>query len=399
MSTAVREDQPRSAADAWLPWPQGWTFRLLLVRWRCPVWTVGLLVFGWYWIIPLLLAAVQHDLTTIGRVETWAAGLSAFPQLQQFVLRLGHEFGMPSGMAYLEDRSHLMFALLLAPGGAVATLVLRSFAPVVGYLQQEGLTAADQGFVADVYRRHHELANHWAGRLLSFALAGLAFIVFFHFHRDAGFAYWWGSSQHGPAGLVFAGLEFGMVYFGTQAMIQIAFGSLMLTRLFSHGITLRPFHPDGCSGMSPVGRLIFALWIFVVCLGGEIIVTLFSGYLGIEKLQISWMLALLAACCLPIAAFLPLIGAARAVYRARTAELQNLEQSLMILYGRARQAAADGKAAEAAEWADHVNKLRESFQFLMDINIWPFNPRALAFVIAIYFAQIALTLHEVLGKW
>src|SRR6202008_956366 len=110
--------------------------------------------------------------------------------------------------------------------------------------------------------------------------------VFLYFCRSADYAYWWGSTSRGSAGPAFSAIQFAHIYFATQSMFLVVGGALMLAWIFKNGLQLRPFHPDGCNGLAPVGTLIFLFWIFALLLAGAIFVSTALGYLRLEKAHV-----------------------------------------------------------------------------------------------------------------
>jgi hypothetical protein len=50
---------------------------------------------------------------------------------------------------------------------------------------------------------------------------------------------------------------------------------------------------------------------------------------------------------------------------------------------------------ETLSLAERLSRLQAIHQFLDDLNIWPFNRHALAFVMSVYVMETLLTLHEI----
>lgn len=381
----------------YLPWPQGFFFELALVRIPTSPWMVGLLVFVIYWVVPFFSCAMQGTLITTSQLQAFADNFADILWLRHIILTVATPFAVDSGLAYLSDHTHFIFAAILALGAAIGMLILRRINRVVIQLGMDGLPNSDKTYIANVYKRYRFRAGHWLNKLVSLTFAILVILVFLQLHLRTDLSYWWGSEYHGRAGIVFALIEGITVYFGSQAILQITWGSFMLARLFSRGLTLRPFHPDGCNGLEPLGRQIFILWVFAICLSTEIIVTLFLGYLGIEHTQVSWLLALFVTLCLPVIAIIPLLAAVRAIYRARASELRKLESGLMKMYKRARDAIASDSGNTTIAMLSSLNDLLGTFVVVRDANVWPFNPKALTLVVVIFGLQVVLTASQLLS--
>lgn len=371
-------------------------FRLIIFRFRLGPWLVGLLIFTGYWGLPAVLAAFSGTLVTRESIAALMADLPA-PLLQLGVHQaLLDAQKLQTGLAYLNDSSHFVFAALLSLGGAAAALILARIHSTVGALSADGILS-DDSLTLKTYRRFHGAANHWFARVASLVLAGLTGVLFVSFHFAEAYSYWWGHHQHGLAGYLFAVITAGMVYFGTQTMVLTSFGSVMFAGLLRNPVSFRPFHPDGANGLAPLGRLIMLFWILAVVLGAEICVTLFLGYLGIERLPLVWVLAVAGMTATPALAIVPLYASLRTVHRARAAEVGHFEPLLNTMLARARKLVIEKRYEEAAVALSTLGDMQGVHEALTTLNVWPFNPRALAFVLAIYAVQLVLTLREVLG--
>ena len=71
-----------------------------------------------------------------------------------------------------------------------------------------------------------------------------AFMLFHYLYASSHYTYWWGSWQHGAAGLLFAVIVGGMVFCALWGLVILVFGAAMLARIFSLPMELRPFHRD-----------------------------------------------------------------------------------------------------------------------------------------------------------
>jgi hypothetical protein len=155
------------------------------------------------------------------------------------------------------------------------------------------------------------------------------------------------------------------------------------------------YHGDGCNGLSPLGSLIFLSWIFAILLASAIYVVLFLGYLGIEKTEIGLALTVIALLTVLFTAVVPLRAAVKAVIAARDLELGRLEPLLNETFAHAF--AADISNSNQLH-VRQLSRLQEIHKFLAEINVWPFNPRALKLIIVIYTIQLLAILRELIGS-
>lgn len=356
----------------------------------------GLLAFGVYWVVPLLASALDR---------TWIShqGLHALPSLLRHVPGAHAALAWstppihtPLQLGYLEDVNHLAFSIGLALGAMMVPMILRRINSTSRRLIEESVTR-DVSWVRSTYAKYRAWANHRVVRVIAAALAAVIAARFTGFYLGPEYAHWWGSSVSGHAGLVLIAVEFVMVYFGSQAILHIALGAIVVGKLVGQNIEPRPFHPDGCGGLAPVGGLIVMLWIFAICLAAEVLVTLKLGYLGIEESAATWMLAFLSVCCLPCLAIYPLFCCVKTLHAARLRELRQLEPSIVSLYQETMRLVAMKAYDDAAHRADQTGKLAELYNHLLEQNIWPFNRRAICLVVLIYTIQFGLTMRELFG--
>jgi hypothetical protein len=378
---------------AYPPWPTGIALRQL---YRLPSGLVALAAFAAYWGIPAIIAAWDGTFLAATMPQASSDGMAALLGLEWFGTLILHDPATTGTLNYLGDRSHLLFSILLGLEAGVALEILRRLDKAMTTLRRAQLPTPDGRYPSANYALLRRLANHPLLRVVSLLLAAGIFGVFLYFCRSADYAFWWGSTSHGVAGLAFAAIQFAMVYFATQAIFLVAAGALMLARLFLNGLTLRPFHPDGCNGLAPVGTLIFLLWVFALLLAGAVFVATVLGYLGLETSRVFWVLAFIATLSVPLAAIAPLAATVIAVNRASRQQLQQLEPALDDLFAESLSAVRRGENADAA--GDRLGKLQAMHDVLANVNVWPFNPKALTAAIGASAVQTLLTLNEIVGS-
>ena len=357
------------------------------------MWAIGAVVFVGYWGIPLTFAAIDGTLLS----RSWLLSASSRIVVGGDLVRsVAAAQVIEHGLAYLQDGSHLAFAALLALGAAIGTLTLKALLPTIDYLRTLDIPNEGEAQHMRLYAAHQRAANSWALKVASLLLAAVAGLTFLGFYTNQELASWWGSAQHGRAGLVLAIVETAMVYFGVRGMASLGVASLLLTRMLRTNVTLRPFHPDGCNGLAPLGRLIVLLWLFAIAVGGEVTVALKLGYLGIEQFVITWVLATVSMFVIPLIAIFPLSSSLRSLHKARFSELEKLEPVLDECYRELTTATSHGHSQLASAAVSRLNELRGVHEMLTAVNVWPFNPRALALVVSAYALQLVLTLKDLL---
>ena len=373
------------------------SLRLIFDRMGVDPWLAGIAVFGGYWGIFLVLSALNRVLLA----KDWITRL--MEDLPSYVLSLGlhQQFlesqKIESGQAYLNDSSHFVFAILLVPGTWAGCWILTRVHSTLEQLRSDGLPDTNPQDVRDLYYHYRGFANHWSLRIVSLALAAATTLFFLGFHWDADNAAWWGHQNHGLTGVFFAGVEGVMVYYGTQAMTLTAFASAMFSKLISGQVVLRPFHPDGANGLAPLGRMIMVLWLLSLAIAAAICVTLFLGYLGLERLPLSWLLAIAGLIAIPAIGIAPLAASLRAIHKAKVNEIGRFEPLINGILDSAREQVRDNDLDRAARSLRRLDEIRGVYEALVSVNVWPFNPRALTLVVVVYGLQLALTVKEFLG--
>jgi hypothetical protein len=221
--------------------------------------------------------------------------------------------------------------------------------------------------------------------------------LFIYLHTSPQYAFWWGSRQNGIAGLVFSFIVGGMVFAVLWGTILLVGGSLMLARIMRFPIELTPFHSDGCNGLSPLGRQIFLLWLNAFLGSLAIYVALRLGYLGIEHNPLVWVLAMLGSLAVPALAVLPLVASLQAVKETQGANLERLGRFLNSQLAIAASAIGKGDLDGANKIISQLSEVKSLFEIYKAANVWPFNPRALMFIVTANCVQIILTSRQLLS--
>lgn len=359
---------------------------------------VGLLAFSVYWGVPLAFAIWNGTLITIPTLKGYSNVFAGHAILQSSLALFARTQVMSDGMPYLLDRVHFIFAILVAIASVIGTIILRKMGSDLLELHSQGIPVNNFDFLHANFDGHRRAANHWIGRGVSLILAAGGFYVFYGLYQDQEVRYWWGSATHGCAGLLLAVVVSIMIYFGTQGMFLITVGALMIARMFRKGLQLRPYHPDGCNGLSVLGNLILLLWIISIVLVGAIYVVFGLGYFGLQRTQLAWILAVIGIFTIPCVAIIPLWAAMQAAIKAKHVELCRLEPAVDQLYRTTVESLQSKPVDEILSLAERLSQLETLHQFVDDLNIWPFNRHALAFVMSVYVIETLLTLHQIFNE-
>jgi hypothetical protein len=372
-----------------------------LFRLKMPTYAVGLTVFAVYWVLPLSMAAFEGTLLPKDRASQLPSefgDLFLLAPLARLFAR-AQVIDQPDARAYLNDFCHLCFAVILSVGAALAAHLVIRFGAIVDELRARGIPVGFDQEGLSLYAQQRALTGHRGFKCASLLAASIVFLFFLHLTRAQAHLGWWGDQHYGYAGVVFALLEMLMVYWGSQTVIVLGIGSVMLSRLMRGPLALRPFHEDGCNGLSPLGTQIVLLWLFALVLALAIFVVVRLGYLGIEHTMVGWLLAASGTLTIPALAILPLLAALGAIQRARRIQLAGFDRILSGLLHEAQQAAGEGRVDDAAKAVEQMEAIRPARGVIDEANAWPFNPRALAGILTANVIQIVLTAHELVNAF
>ena len=400
----TQDNGSRQSESDLFPW---WTSSPFVRKWvfehRQSAFVSGLVVFLVYWVAPLILTLLFGSIITCATRQELLNLLSAGPEDMFDVPKLlSHlncmqSVGSVDPLGYLTDKTHFLFAVIISIGAALATHVVRLFDVTMIELRDDGIPRAGDEVLSGSYKYYRGLATHRRFRALSMLLALATLAIFLYITRADGYTYWWGSSKFGYAGYFFSVIAALMVYWGSRAIILIGLGSIMIARIVRFPLILRPYHADGCNGLSPMGRQIILMWMFALSLAFAIYVTLSIGYLGIEKTAVIWIIALLASLTIPALAILPLISALSSIREAQKTRLANFETLLHGLLDQAEQHALQSDPDATGECVEKLKNLQEAQAIILSANVWPFNPKALVGILIVNTVQITLTANELFG--
>lgn len=399
--TSTQHSEVTEADYPW--WSSSWVVKKVVFERQLSGYWLGLLIFAVYWGIPLLFSLFSGTVLLKDILTGWSASLSDTSRdllpIASYLTELaqGQMLHGDDSLSYLTDKTHFAFALIISIGAGIATRVVRSFNATIIQLRQGEIPVANESELIADYLRYRKRAAHPLLRFMSFVLAVITVLIFYYIASDSDNSDWWGYSAYGKGGVVFAVIEGFMVYWGSRTIILMGMGSLMLAKFIDHPITLRPFHPDGCNGLAPLGRQIIFLWLFALSLAFAIYVTLSFGYLGIEKKLIVWILAALGTIMIPALAVWPLMASLRAIQSAQRLRLAHFEKILNSLLDNTEQLVQSNQCDQAMQTVEQMNGIQAAHTVINSANVWPFNPRALVGIMIVNIVQIILTLKELVG--
>ena len=371
----------------------------MLFIWNIPSYVIGLWTFLLYWGVPLIFSILAGTVLPKDTLKKWANEsndiFSLAPLFQYFEQH--QVLVQENSICYFTDYTHFTFAVIIAIGSGLAAHIVRRFHLLFLELRKRRIPIGNEKDFIVLYRTYNNLLNHQAFKIISLLLAVLVSMIFFHLSSLDKNQHWWGYKDYGNAGLSLSIVEGFMVYWGSNTMVVLGVGSLLLARLMSYPLKLRPFHSDGCNGLAPLGYQIVLLWLFALALAMAIYVTLKFGYLGIESTFVVWVIAALGTITIPTLAILPLMASLKSIQEARLDRLAGFEYLLEDLLDKTLDAVKSGHCEDALKSVGQMNGIQSAHEVINAANVWPFNPKALAGILLVNVIQVIFTAHELIN--
>jgi hypothetical protein len=303
-------------------------------------------------------------------------------------------------LPYIKDITHFAMATIaIFLGGCLILRAVVRFQNVFAFLiSSNQIQAPKPALNAEIAKLRRRCGN-WFVRCLILGMAILLSGAMYSKTRAPGLEYWWGHSSHGPAGILFSVACGLALYFGGVCLWLLTTGLNSISAIFEHPISLRPFHPDGCNGLKQVGNYIIFLFCLCLAMAVAIWITLGLGYLHIQDLLATWIVALGAILVVPLILIKPLVRITGQVRTARFQKLSAIDQRLQGLLADFEKHLAD--SADAIVWRKSLSDLLEARHAMNDVystNIFPFSPRIAGTLSASYLIQAVLFLHQVLEQ-
>jgi hypothetical protein len=402
---AVRTDEGsgREADLGFAPWARSWVLRLLLVRWELSGACVGAICFATYWIVPLAFSLIDGTAITQEAAQSlkqnWLPLHTHIALLDQLFDRLiaAQKLHGAAQLAYLQDRTHFLFAAIVSIGVWISVVLFRKLQQNPQTLMAQGLFVDGPTQIVKRYEHYRRRAYGPTGILFGAFMSIGTFIAFIAFSHSPNVAHWWGYAGYGSAGTAFALAIAFVIFWGCRGLFIIGNGSLMVGKLCEFPVVFRPFHPDGCNGFAPVGEIVVLLWLDSLALLLTIFVTMHFGYLEIERTPVAWGSAIVGIGILPVFVAYPLFKAHHALLAARTRALESLEPAMMNLHAsiEGRLRSAHGRNPDLQ--LPVVDNAEGLFNTLSNANVWPFHRNVTAAIFIANVLQLLLLARAIFG--
>lgn len=298
-----------------------------------------------------------------------------------------------AGTPAFGDLVHFVFSCsVLLIGIPLAGFFLRSGTQVLSVLCHDSALVIAQGEFEKVVVLFHRRTD-WR-RLLWLPLVGfggtiVSFLTLEHAH---GLEMWWAHHSHGAAGLVLS------VNIAVVMGLGLLFAELILVyfvacyELLSKRITLRPLHPDGCSGFTPFGALLTLTYVLMLVGGIAFAAVYWFGYFGLEYTLLYWCAVLCYLVVVFAVVIAPLFWFSARIDGARREMLRVLEalyeKDTRGLFG---DAATLGRIPPLEDFSILYNLYKEH-------PLTPFKGRTLAAILGSYVVQVVMSLTGFLGQ-
>lgn len=373
-----------------------WTLRLFLQHWGIAPWKLALLGWSAYYVVPMVTTMICGAFLSPDFVEDSHLKL-VLPWLP--VVRWLSRADVTE-LPYVKDITHFaMASIAILLGGSLVLRAVVRFQSVFDFLLNSKQIQAPRSALDAELKKLRRRCKNWIVRCVILGMAILLSGAMYSKTRAHGLEYWWGHSSHGPAGIFFAVACGLALYFGGVCLWLLTTGLNSISTVFEHPISLRPFHPDGCNGLKPVGNYIIFLFCLCLAMAVAIWITLGLGYLHIQDLLATWIVALGAILVVPLILIKPLVRITGQVRTARFEKLSAIDQRLQGLLADFEKHLSD--SADAIVWRKSLSDLLEARHAMNDIystNIFPFSPRVAGTLSVSYIFQAALFVHQVLEK-
>ena len=351
--------------------------------WTNPIWLffkdyfanriflVSVLVFAGYWGVPFVLSIFYDSL--------YSSSINSPTDA--------------SPLPYLEDVAHLFFAMTISVGGAVTIYTLNRMPAAIQTLCSESVLKMDTKSVQELYYKNRKLANGLLPKFISLAAAIVTGYFFYMFFSSPEYAYWWGNKAHGFLNIYFVFVEIAMIYFGTLIIILYGVYSKFLVQVLDEGIKPKVYHHDDSNGLGALGKIIVLKWLVALFIILAVLIVLYFGYLGIEETILTRFLIGLFALAIPVVAILPLAKSLKEIKQVKIEKLKLYGSLLNRKLEQLEKHATNDDFDQAKKSIDFFVGVQQIFNEIYKMNVFPFDPKALATVIFVYGFQIGATVY------
>jgi hypothetical protein len=248
-----------------------------------------------------------------------------------------------------------------------------------------------------MYDKERKNANHFILQLVPLIITIPMGFAFYQFFASPNYQYWWGNISNGYQGLYFMGAQMVMIYYGSRVLILLSFNTKLLFDILKGGIKPKIFHYDKSNGLGSLGELIILKWLVAIFIILTIFIVLYFGYLNVENTIEVKLLVSIGSLVIPVIAILPLLKALNEISKVQRDRLKIigplLNEKLDIIQG----AIVKHDYEETDKQVKSFNEIEAIFCVITKMNVFPFNPRALAFVVTVYAFQIGITIYQLVN--
>ncbi|HYV73657.1 MAG TPA: hypothetical protein VFB24_05300 [Candidatus Binatia bacterium] len=361
-------------------------------RYKIPSAIWGVAIFALYYLVPTAMCAFEGVLIPAN------AGQGRFlpPQVAKLAQYVGHhpEVTIP----YLRDSTHLMMAVVISIGGAIAIEALNRFDDVYSSIANPELLKVSPDQISRERTRCEKSLNkiRWP---ITFAVISVLCGAALYIDGKAD-TRWWGNPAYGRAGLALAITIPLAMFFGMHSLYLLAVAQHSISKLIAKGIHLRPFHPDGSNGFATLGNYLLLLIMLSILCATAAWITLRHGYLGIEDFPGIWLGAIGVVTFIPWIVIQPLLHVTHEIRRAQIAHLSPIEQLLNTVLGETESELGKNKLSDRNTQA--MKALRDLHSVASEIyetSVFPFNRRVASVLTIGYALQVLTLVKEVASKF
>lgn len=300
--------------------------------------------------------------------------------------------------SYLNDTTHLYFALAITLSGAVGIYIFRIIPEVLITLINEKVLALNEFEIIKEYNKNREIANHWlilVGSIIVGIITGMIFFRFFYFDI---YTQWWGNIKFGYVGLYFVIVEMVVLFFCVQAAFLLIISSKLYIKIIKGGFYPKIYHADQSNGLGSLGSLILVKWLIAICAVLCGFIVLYFGYMELEKTAITAIAIVIITFTVPIIAILPLLSSLKEIRKIKTTKLKKFGLLLNNNLESIEKHIDDNEMGKANNLLSSFIETKELFSSINQMNVFPFNPKALASVLVAYSFQIGITIYQLFFK-
>lgn len=260
------------------------------------------LVFvGLYWILPLLFLVASQ------------------------VVRAQRISLAEIGDLYLSDYVHHLFAL----NSAILVFFCYRFVRLLHFRMTDILrNSPGHGIPLNIcidFKKVTRTPFSAVGYLAAGLLAALCcYMLGYRVYSDS-YTFWWGNIAHGYAGVAYTAVTTVLLFLFAQYFFLLGALTGFLVRFSSTTMRLRPYFPDGVSGLGRFAAMMISVWAQTILLSLALLIVVQSNYLSLTNNFFVWLLGGIIVIVAPFAAVMPF---STTVLRARKLKRQMIDRAI-----------------------------------------------------------------------